>query len=57
MVTLSGGPLAGRQIEDADWAVGERRYFLTDEGEDCTYWRYDQFTAVYEGMGKVGYGA
>jgi hypothetical protein len=57
MVTLSGGPLAGRQIEDADWTVGERRYLLTDEGEDCTYWRYDQFTAVYEGMGKVGYGA
>jgi hypothetical protein len=53
MVTLSGGPLAGRLIDATGWDIGERQYLITDDGQDVTYWRYDETTAVFEGMGKV----
>jgi hypothetical protein len=54
MIILSGGPLAGREINAPGWVVGARMYFVDDGGNDCTYWRYDHFTAVFEGMGQIG---
>jgi hypothetical protein len=53
MVTLSGGPLAGRQIDGTGWDIGARQYLVTDEGHDVTYWRYDNDLAVFEGMGRI----
>ena len=54
MMTLSGGPLASRQIDAPGWVIGARIYLTDDYGNDCTYWRYNEDTAVFEGMGRVG---
>jgi len=53
MVLLSGGPLSSLEVDGSDWVIGERRYFVTDDGQDVTYWRYDQWQAVFEGMGRI----
>ncbi len=53
MVILSGGPLAGTEVDGSDWIVGARRYFATVDGAECTYWRFDQHQAVFEGMGRI----
>jgi hypothetical protein len=53
MIVLSGGPLAGKEMDADGWVVGARRYFIDDSGAECTYWRYDDTTAVYEGMGRI----
>lgn len=52
-VMLSGGPLATIEVDATDWAIGARRYFVGPDGRDCTYWRYDQWQAVFEGYGRI----
>lgn len=53
MITLSGGPLAGREINAPGWVIGARMYLQDDDGNDVTYWRYDATTAIFEGMGEI----
>jgi hypothetical protein len=45
MVTLSGGPLGGQQIDGTDWAVGETR-----QVEAFAYRREDETVAVFVGV-------
>lgn len=53
MVILSGGPLGGAEIDASGWEIGARMYLITADGQDVTYWRYDEYQAIYEGMGKI----
>lgn len=53
IITLSGGPLAGLEVNDSGWEVGARRYFTLPDATECTYWRYDNATAVFEGLGRI----
>jgi len=52
-VTLSGGPLSGVEVDGSDWPIGARRYFVNSEGQEITYWRYDDKVAVFEGIGRI----